>query len=70
MKLRFLTSYCRKNSVRGKVFGKKLMYLERSTLQRQIQLVSKGKNGFGRNTLRWTERGLSQKARGLEIWCG
>ena len=70
MKLGFLMSYCRKNSVRDKVFGKKSMYLERSTLQRQMQSVSKDKNGFGRNTLRRTERGLSQKARGLEIWCG
>lgn len=69
MKLRFLMSYCGKNSVRDKVFGKKSMYLERSTLQRQIQSVSKGKNGFGRHTLTWTERGLSQKVRGLEIWC-
>ena len=35
MKLRFLMSHCRKNSVRDKVMGKKWIYLERSTLHRQ-----------------------------------
>ena len=35
MKLRFLMSHCRKNSVRNKVIGKKWTYLERITLHRQ-----------------------------------
>ena len=37
MKLRFLKSHCRKNSVRDKVIGKKWIYSdsERSTLHRQ-----------------------------------
>ena len=35
MKLRFLMSYCRKNSVRDKVIGKKWIYLEKNTLHRQ-----------------------------------
>ena len=35
MKLRFLMSHCRKNSVRDKVIGKKWIYLERNTLHRQ-----------------------------------
>ena len=33
MKLRFLTSHHRKNSVRDKVIGKKWIYLERNTPQ-------------------------------------
>ena len=35
MKLRFLMSHRRKNSVRDKVIGKKWVYLERNTLHRQ-----------------------------------
>ena len=35
MKLRFLMSHRRKNSVRDKVIGKKWIYLERNTLHRQ-----------------------------------
>ena len=35
MKLRFLMSLHRKNSVRNKVIGKKCIYLERNTLHRQ-----------------------------------
>ena len=35
MKLRFLMSHCRKNSVRDKVIGKKWIYLERNTLHRK-----------------------------------
>ena len=35
MKLRFLMSHCRKDSVRDKVIGKKWIYLERNTLYRQ-----------------------------------
>ena len=34
MKLRFLMSCCRKNSVRDKVIGKKWIYLERNTFHR------------------------------------
>ena len=34
MKLRFLMSHRRKNSVRDKVIGKKWIYLERNTLHR------------------------------------
>ena len=33
LKLRFLMSHCRKNSVRDKVIGKKWIYLERNTPQ-------------------------------------
>ena len=32
MKLRFLMSHCKKNSVRDKVIGKKWIYLETDTL--------------------------------------
>ena len=35
MKLRFLKSHHRKNSVRDKVIGKKWIYLERNTVHRQ-----------------------------------
>ena len=35
MKLRFLMSRFRKNSVRDKVIGKKWIYLERNTVRRQ-----------------------------------
>ena len=35
MKLRFLMSHCRKNSVRDKVLGKKWIYLERNTVHKQ-----------------------------------
>ena len=35
MKLGFLMSHCRKNSVRDKVVGKKWIYLERNALHRQ-----------------------------------
>ena len=35
MKLKFLMSYSRKNSVRDKMIGKKWIYLERNTLCRQ-----------------------------------
>ena len=35
MKLKFLMSYCRKNSVRDKVIGGKWIYLERNRLHRQ-----------------------------------
>ena len=51
MRFRFLMSHCRKNSVRDKVIGKKWIYLERYTLQRQNAVISKGENGFGRNTV-------------------
>ena len=39
MKLRFLMSHCRKNSLRDKVIGKKWVYsdTERSTLHRQCE---------------------------------
>ena len=35
MKLRFLMSHHRKNSVRDKVIGKKWLYLERNIIHRQ-----------------------------------
>ena len=35
MKLRFLMSHCRKNSVRDRVIGKKLIYSERNIHHRQ-----------------------------------
>ena len=42
MKLRFLMSHHRKNSVRDKVIGKKWIYLERNTLHR-VWAISEGK---------------------------
>ena len=44
MKLRFLMSHCRKNSVRDKVIGKNWIYsdTERSTLHR-VQAIAEGK---------------------------
>ena len=52
MKLRFLMSHCRKNSVRDKVTGKKWVYLERNTLRRErVWAISEGKCGLGRNAL-------------------
>ena len=46
MKLRFLMSHCRKNSVRDKVIGKKWIYsdIESSTLQR-VWAIAEGKLG-------------------------
>lgn len=41
MKLRFLMSHHRKNSVRDKVIGKKWIYLERNTLHR-VLAISEG----------------------------
>ena len=41
MKLRFLMSHCRKNLVRHKVIGKKWIYLERNTLQREYRPFQK-----------------------------
>ena len=57
-------SHYRKNSVRDKMIGKKWIYLERNTFQRQnaIHLALGGKHS--------TECGPSQKASGLEIWHG
>ena len=43
MKLRFLMSHHRKNSVRDKVIGKKWVYLERNTLHR-VWAISEGKS--------------------------
>ena len=45
MKLRFLMFGGRKNSVRGKVIGKKWIYLERYTFIGRLWFVSKGKSG-------------------------
>ena len=42
MKLMFLMSQRRKNSVRDKVIGKKWIYLERNTLHRQSGAISEG----------------------------
>ena len=50
LKLRFLMSHGRKNSVRDKVIGKKWIYLERNTLPRQcgpLQRVSLAVLKFG-----------------------
>ena len=43
MKLRFLMSHCRKNSVRDKVIGKKGVYLERNTLH-TVGAIPEGKS--------------------------
>ena len=45
MKLRFLMSHHRKNSVRDKVIGKKQVYLERNILHR-VWSISEGKSGL------------------------
>ena len=42
MKLRFLMSYCRKNSVRDKVITKKWIYSERNTLHR-VWAIGRGR---------------------------
>ena len=47
MKLRFLMSGLRKNSVRDKVIGKEWIYLERSTLHRQSVGHLEGPRGMG-----------------------
>ena len=44
MKLRFLMSHCRKNSVRDKVMGKKWIYLERNTLH-SVWAISEDEKG-------------------------
>ena len=58
MKLRFLISHCRKNSVMDKVIGKKWIYLERNILHR-MWAISEGKNRPKRNTFHRQECGLS-----------
>jgi len=46
MKLRFLISHHRKNSLRGKEIGKEWIYLERNTLHRQgLWAISKSESG-------------------------
>ena len=45
MRLRFLMSCHRKNSVRDKVIGKKWIYLERNTSQ-TVWAISKGESGI------------------------
>ena len=71
MKLRFLMSHHRKNSVRDKVIGKKWIYLERDLhFIDRMQSISKGKNDLGRNTLHRQEYGPSQKVRGPQILPG
>ena len=45
MKLRFLISHLRKNSVRDKVTGKKWIYSERNTLHR-VWAISEGECGL------------------------
>ena len=44
MKLRFVMSHHRKNSVRDKVLGKKWVYLERDTLHR-VWAIAEGECG-------------------------
>ena len=58
MKVRFLMSHHRKNSVRDKVECKKWIYLERNTLHR-MWAMSEGKNRPKRNTFHRQECGLS-----------
>ena len=45
LRLRFFVSQHRKNSVRDKVMGKKLIYLERNTIHR-IWAILEGKRGL------------------------
>ena len=48
MKLRFLISHHRKNSLRGKEIGKEWIYLERNKLHRQgLWAISKSDSGPG-----------------------
>ena len=60
LKLRFLMSHCRKNSVRDRVKYKKWIYLERNTLHR-MWAISEGENGPKRNTFHRQECGLSRR---------
>ena len=55
MKLRFLMSHHRKNSVRDKVIGKKWIYLERNSTDR-VWAISEGKRGteIRHGLLLWT----------------
>ena len=46
MKLRFLMSYCTKNSVRDKVIGKKWIYLERKHFADRMWAISECKSGL------------------------
>ena len=48
MKLRFLMSHCRKNSVRDKVLGKNWIYSERNTLCRESMGHLRGECGVGK----------------------
>ena len=68
MKVRFLMSHCRKNSVRDRVKCKKWIYLERNILHR-MWAISEGKNGPKRNAFHRQECGVS---RGVSVaWkCG
>ena len=65
MKLRFLMSHHRKNSVRDRVIGKKWIYLESNTLQIESGPSQKGR-GLERNIL---YRDVSEGESSLEIWC-
>ena len=70
MKLRFLMSRCRKNSVRDKVIGKKWIYLERYTFLRQNVVLLKRREQPWEKHAPQRECGPSQKVRGPEIWGG
>ena len=70
MKLRFLMSHHRKNSVRDKMIGKKWIYLERYTFRLQDVVHLKRREQPWKKHIPQTECGLSQKARGPKIWGG
>ena len=70
MKLRFLMSHLRKNSVRDKVICKKWIYLERYTSHRQNVVHLKRREWPWEKHIPQIEGGPSQKARVPRIWGG
>ena len=65
MKLRFVLSQHRRNSARGKVIGKKWIYLERYRFHRQCGPPQKARAALGE-----TQSTDREKMRGMEIWVG
>ena len=61
MKLRFLMSQCKRNSVREKVIGKEWMYLERHTFHRWSVVHLSGAVRVALEETHCTECGPSQR---------
>ena len=70
MKLRFFMSQHRRNSARGKVIGKKWIYLERHTFHRQSVVRLKRQERPWEKHSPQTECGPSQKERDPKIRSG